>query len=194
MIVAAAAAGAPASGDCQSAGSVPTQGAPLARSPREVLPVPVPDPRIVIHKKERELELYSGERLLRVYRIGLGLAPEGTKFREGDRRTPEGEYYVSSKNNRSQFYLFLGISYPNAHDAARGLQEKLISEPQYREILAASHRKKQPPQNTALGGNVGIHGNGSGSDWTWGCVALEDEHIRELFNAAGVGTPVTILP
>jgi lipoprotein-anchoring transpeptidase ErfK/SrfK len=37
-----------------------------------------------------------------------------------------------------------------------------------------------------------IHGNGSQSDWTWGCVALDDKDIRELFDAVPIGTPVTI--
>ncbi|MEP6636389.1 MAG: L,D-transpeptidase [Acidobacteriota bacterium] len=35
---------------------------------------------------------------------------------------------------------------------------------------------------------------GAGSDWTWGCVALENEDIKELFGAVPVGTPVTIRP
>jgi len=41
---------------------------------------------------------------------------------------------------------------------------------------------------------IDIHGHGSSSDWTWGCVALENEDIRELFDAVNVGTPVTIQP
>ena len=49
-----------------------------------------------------------------------------------------------------------------------------------------------PPQKTALGGEVYIHGNGSQSDWTWGCVALDDKDIRELFDAVTVNTKVMI--
>jgi lipoprotein-anchoring transpeptidase ErfK/SrfK len=49
-----------------------------------------------------------------------------------------------------------------------------------------------PLQNTRLGGELFIHGNGSQSDWTWGCVALDDKDIRELFDSVPVGTPVTI--
>jgi lipoprotein-anchoring transpeptidase ErfK/SrfK len=60
--------------------------------------------------------------------------------------------------------------------------------------LRALKTKKTPPQNTALGGDIYIHGNGAGSDWTWGCVALENEDIRELFDATRVGTPVVIEP
>ena len=51
-----------------------------------------------------------------------------------------------------------------------------------------------PPQNTHLGGDIYIHGNGAQSDWTWGCVALENQDVRELFQAVSIGTPVTIQP
>src|SRR5215471_6079138 len=151
-------------------------------------------PRIVVRKSERRLLLYSGDKLVRTYRVGLGLSPVGDKVREGDRRTPEGNFYIFTKNDKSSFYLSLGISYPNAAAAERGLRDGLISKSQYDTILAALSARKAPPQNTRLGGDIYIHGNGSGSDWTWGCVALENEDIRELFNLVGVGTPVSIRP
>lgn len=115
-------------------------------------------------------------------------------MRSGDHRTPEGEYYIFTKNNKSAFYLSLGISYPNIAHAERGLRDGLITRAQYEAIMRANKAKRTPPQNTRLGGTIYIHGNGASSDWTWGCVALENEDIRELFNAISVGTPVTILP
>jgi Uncharacterized protein conserved in bacteria len=51
-----------------------------------------------------------------------------------------------------------------------------------------------PPQKTALGGEIYIHGSGSASDWTRGCIALEDEEMKELFDAVPVGAPVEIKP
>jgi hypothetical protein len=39
-----------------------------------------------------------------------------------------------------------------------------------------------------------IHEMAQRSDWTWGCVALENEDIEELYQAIPVGTPVTIKP
>jgi len=132
--------------------------------------------------------------LERTYRIGLGLSPVGDKIREGDRRIPEGEFYILTRNTKSAFYLSLGLSYPNAAHAERGLRDGLISRAQYDTIIHALRAKKAPPQNTPLGGQIYIHGNGSRSDWTWGCVALENEDIRELFDAVSVGTPVTIQP
>jgi murein L,D-transpeptidase YafK len=161
---------------------------------RPALKLPLKDPRIVVSKSERRLELYADGKLVRTYRIGLGLNPVPDKQRQGDRATPQGEFYVFTKNDKSAFYLSLGISYPNAEDAARGLRDHLISRAQHDAIVKAIKRKATPPQNTALGGDIYIHGNGASSDWTWGYVALENEDIRELFGAVPVGTPVTIKP
>lgn len=157
-------------------------------------PQPLSSPRIVIKKADRKLFLYSGERLVRTFRIALGLHPVGNKVRAGDRRTPEGDFYVFTKNDKSAYYLSLGISYPNVPHAERGLRDGLITKAQYDAIIQALDAKKAPPQNTKLGGDIYIHGNGSSRDWTWGCVALEDDDIRELFDAVAVGTPVTIMP
>jgi len=163
-------------------------------SQRQPLKLPLANPRIVVSKSQRRLELYSDGKLVRTYKVGLGLNPVPDKVRQGDRATPEGEFYVFTKNDKSAFYLSLGISYPNAAHAERGLRDKLITKSQYDTIMQALEAHKTPPQNTKLGGDIYIHGNGAGSDWTWGCVALENEDIRELFNAVAVGTPVTIKP
>lgn len=154
----------------------------------------IKSPRILVRKAERKLLLYSDNKLVRTYPIGLGLSPVGDKVRQGDRRTPEGDFYVFTKNDKSAFYLSLGISYPNAAHAERGLRDGLITRAQYDSITRALKARKTPPQNTLLGGDIYIHGNGAGSDWTWGCVALEDRDVRELFQAIPVGTPVRIEP
>ena len=155
---------------------------------------PIDKPHIVVYKKARKLELYSGKTLVRTYRVGLGFSPVADKQREGDGATPEGEFYVFVKNNKSAYYLSLGISYPNAEDADRGLRDGLITRAQHAAIHEAIRKKKAPPQYTKLGGLIYIHGNGSRSDWTWGCVALEDNEMKELYDAVTVGTPVTIKP
>jgi len=156
------------------------------------LKLPLVSPRIVVKKAERKLLLYSDGNLVRTYHVGLGLSPVGDKVREGDRRTPEGDFYIFTKNDKSAFYLSLGVSYPNAAHAARGLRDGLITRAQYESIISALNAKQAPPQNTKLGGDIYIHGNGARSDWTWGCVALENDDVRELFNAVPVGTPVRI--
>ncbi len=172
------------------------RGDPIAAQPdpRSPLKLPLVKPRIVIKKGQRQLLLFSDKKLLRTYRIGLGSSPIGDKVREGDRRTPEGDFYIFTKNDKSAYYLSLGVSYPNAAHAERGLRDGLITKGQYDAIMHALKAKKGPPQNTALGGDIYIHGNGAQSDWTWGCAALENDDIRELFAAVTVGTPVTIEP
>jgi murein L,D-transpeptidase YafK len=161
---------------------------------RVALKLPLVDPRIVVLKSKRQLKLYSAGSLVRTYKVGLGLNPLDDKQRQGDRATPEGEFYIFTKNNKSAYYLSLGVSYPNVEDAERGLRDGFISRAQHDAIVKAIKRKAAPPQHTALGGDIYIHGNGAGSDWTWGCVALENEDIRELYDAVRVGTPVTIKP
>ena len=161
---------------------------------RPPLKLPLRDPKIVVKKEGRQLLLFSDGKVVRAYHVGLGLSPVGDKVRRGDRRTPEGDFYIFTKNAKSQFYLSLGLSYPNGPHADRGLRDGLITHAQYDAIMRALRAKKGPPQNTLLGGDIYIHGNGAQSDWTWGCVALENQDIRELFDSVNVGTPVKIEP
>ncbi len=150
------------------------------------------NPCIVISKSARRLKLYSGDKLLHTYRVGLGFSPVKDKTKEGDGATPEGEFYVFTKNPESAYYLSLGISYPNIEDAKRGLRTKLLTTEQYQQILDAIQNKSMPPQDTPLGGQIYIHGRGSRKDWTWGCVALDDKDMKVLFDAVQVGTRVLI--
>jgi len=151
-------------------------------------------PRLVVRKEARVLELYDGSRLVKTYSVVLGFAPEGDKEKEGDGKTPEGEFYVFTKNAKSQFHLSLGISYPAKDDAIRGLQSGVISKTEHDDIAKAIDSRKMPPQKTALGGEIYIHGGGTASDWTWGCVAMNNQEIEELFEAVPVGTRVEIRP
>jgi len=157
------------------------------------LKLPLANPHIEVSKGKRELRLYDGTKLLRTYHVGLGFSPVEDKVRAGDGRTPEGEFYVCVKNANSKFYLSLGISYPNIEDADRGLRDDLVTKRQRNQIAEAITAGKRPPWGTKLGGEIFIHGNGSSNDWTWGCVAVEDAEIKELFNAVPMGTRVRIV-
>jgi len=152
------------------------------------------NPRLVVKKSERTLEVFDNEKLVKTYKIVLGFAPDGDKEQEGDGKTPLGEFYVFTKNDQSKFYLSLGLSYPSIDDAARGLRENLISIDEHDAIVKAVNEGKMPPQNTRLGGEIYIHGGGTAKDWTWGCMALENEEMKELFEAVPVGARITILP
>jgi murein L,D-transpeptidase YafK len=152
------------------------------------------NPSIMVLKAKRELVVYLGHKPVRTYRIALGFNPTGTKIEEGDGRTPEGEYYVCSKNPKSNYHLSLGLSYPNEVDAERGLKAGLITKEQYDEIASAIRRSERPSWYTKLGGEIFIHGGGGSTDWTQGCVAMHNEDIEELYPVIPGGTPVTIRP
>jgi murein L,D-transpeptidase YafK len=158
------------------------------------LELPLKDPRLVVEKGARRLRLYAGGELVRVRRVALGFEPSGDKVRQGDGRTPEGDYKVCMKNPKSNFYLSLGLTYPNEEDAERGLRDGLVTRAQAAAIKRAVRAGRCPAWNTALGGEIFIHGGGAASDWTLGCVALENPEIKELFDALPAGTPVRIDP
>jgi murein L,D-transpeptidase YafK len=151
-------------------------------------------PRIEVFKAKRELQLFDGNKAVKKYRIALGSNPIPPKERRGDRATPEGSYFICHKNPNSRYYLSLCISYPGPADAKRGLKAGLISKKEYKAIVEAFAKRKTPPMNTKLGGDIFVHGNGSSPDWTWGCIALDDSAMKELFRLVPAKTPITIHP
>jgi len=161
---------------------------------RCAMPEEVGEPGIVVYKSGRLLELWDGTSLCGRWPVGLGWDPEGHKQVEGDGKTPEGSYYVCTRNGASRFYLSLGVSYPGAEDARRALEAGRIQERTYNVIAEANEKLRQPPWDTALGGEIMIHGNGSGSDWTAGCVAVDNEVMDILWRCCPIGTPITIYP
>ncbi|MFV0464581.1 MAG: murein L,D-transpeptidase family protein [Lachnospiraceae bacterium] len=157
------------------------------------------EPYIVIVKSERTLSLYQPNgSVTAVYSVGLAQNPIGAKEKEGDKKTPEGEYYICVKNEESRFHRALGLSYPNIQDAERGLASDLISEAQKNSIVSSINAGIQPDWYTPLGGEIMIHGQkgdlGSQSDWTTGCIALNNEDIDSLWDQVELGTIVIIKP
>ena len=144
--------------------------------------------RIVIEKSARRLTVEGdeGENLFSCP-IALGSCPTGPKEREGDGRTPEGGYFVCLKK-RGKYGPSLGVSYPNEADARRnGAAEELIAC-----IRQRAAQKQRPPWGTALGGEIYIHGGGTESDWTAGCVALNDADAEALYALVPLGTEIMI--
>ncbi|MEO7988152.1 MAG: L,D-transpeptidase family protein [Chryseolinea sp.] len=109
-------------------------------------------------KKEELLEVWIKEKgkeeftLLQTYPFCASSGTLGPKRKEGDMQIPEGIYYLNHFNPLSNFYLSLGVNYPNASD-------KILSD------------KNHP------GGNIYIHGNCV----TIGCIPLTDDKIKELY-------------
>lgn len=152
------------------------------------------NPKLVIYKSQRRLEVHEGKSISKTYPIVLGFDAIGTKIKQGDGKTPEGEYLLVVKNPNSAFYRSLGLNYPAKPDAERGLKDGLIDAKQKKSIDQAAKAQRLPPQNTQLGGDIFIHGGGIGWDWTHGCIALTNEDMKELYEGLPEGTPVSILP
>jgi murein L,D-transpeptidase YafK len=137
--------------------------------------------RIVIVKSAHTMTLMARGHVLRVYKVALGRGGAGPKVRAGDNKTPEGEYAIDRKIEKSRFHLALHISYPNAVD-----------------------RERARKAGVDPGGAIEIHGlmNGLGwlgpvqhdVDWTEGCIAVSNSQIDEIWRMVPVGTPVEIKP
>ncbi len=158
------------------------------------------DLTIYVKKSDKYLSLFLDGKLLKTYPVELGDSGPGDKRVAGDHKTPEGTFYVTEKLQIQPSDEFLGtrwlrLSYPNAEAANRGLEQGLINRFTYDQITEAIANLGTPPQNSALGGGVGIHGGSRaslGSNWTYGCVGLTNQSIEEFYNYVKVGTPVVI--
>ena len=145
---------------------------------------------IVIEKSRRLLTLLDekGQCHFRAP-IALGICPLGPKRFSGDGKTPEGKYFVCLKK-RGKYGPSLGISYPSLSDAeAAGASAEIC-----RCISERAAQGLRPPWGTALGGEIYIHGGGTKTDWTAGCIALNDADAEALYALIPIGTDIRILP
>ena len=136
---------------------------------------------VLVKKSERKLYLLDHGRPFKEYKVALGKAPRGHKMREGDKRTPEGRYVLDFKNENSDYYKSIRISYPNTVDSA----------------LARRFGYKP-------GGAIMIHGQRQEAEyspyvmqafnWTDGSIAVTNDEMDEIWAAVEVGTPIEILP
>ncbi|WP_298968870.1 L,D-transpeptidase family protein [uncultured Roseobacter sp.] len=131
---------------------------------------------VVVNKGQRRMHLLHHVSLLKSYDINLGFAPIGHKQIEGDGRTPEGVYRIDRRNPNSQFHLSLGISYPNVNDVA-----------------AAKAMGK------SAGGDIFIHGQknpfrADKKDWTWGCIAVSNDEMEEIYAMVPNDTLIALNP
>jgi murein L,D-transpeptidase YafK len=111
-------------------------------------------------KESSELELWALNAtskkyvLIHTYAICAKSGELGPKRKEGDGQVPEGFYSIARFNPFSNYYLSLGVSYPNQSDR----------------ILGGKNR---------LGGDIFIHGDCV----TIGCLPLTNTFIKELYVA-----------
>jgi murein L,D-transpeptidase YafK len=158
------------------------------------------DVRIFIDTNKRTLQVLEGDRVVATF-TGIAIGRYGkTYFKtRGDNKTPLGNFRIGWIGKETRYHRFLGLSYPDREAADRALVDGRIDEAQWQEIRRAVQAGKTPPQHTPLGGNIGIHGVGSGDlevhreyNWTNGCVALTNAQIDILAQWAHIGTPVEI--
>lgn len=143
------------------------------------LPASAMADKVLVLKAERKLLLMKGDEVLKTYSISLGGSPVGPKIREGDSRTPEGNYVLDRHNSHSQYHKSIHISYPNPEDLAR------------------AKKLGVPP-----GGDLFIHGEPNDyhgpsdqlGDWTDGCIAVSNAAMDEIWRAVPNGTPIEIKP
>ena len=158
---------------------------------------------IEVNKKKRVLTVREGDHVRATFPIALGRGGPGDKRKLGDRKTPIGTYRIVGVDNGTAFDTFLRLNYPNVKDAFYGLKSRLISRREFDRIVTALRNNQVPPQNTRLGGAIGIHGLGEETpekvhiqnklDWTQGCIALRNHDLHELRSFVDVGTRVVII-
>jgi murein L,D-transpeptidase YafK len=119
---------------------------------------------IVVKKQSNQLIVYGNNKAVKLY-CATGKV-SGKKHFQGDRKTPEGVYYITSGFRSEVTYKSLKLSYPNANDRAY-----------------ARKYKKSP------GGDICIHGFTHGmtklyhrlNNWTCGCIALTNKEMDAIF-------------
>ena len=142
--------------------------------PPSLLPAAQQADALHVYKAQRRLDLLRDGRVIATYRIVLGGAPVGHKRQQGDQRTPEGDYRITYRNERSRFHLSLRISYPNEAD-----------------------RRQAVARGVDPGGDIMIHGAtppGSRVDWTEGCIAVTNAEMDAIWQRVPAGTPIRIAP
>ena len=136
---------------------------------------------VLVEKGDRELHLMRDGSIFRTFDIALGIQPRGDKQQEGDFRTPEGRYVLDSRNQNSEYFLSIHISYPNQQD-----------------------RREARAMGVDPGGAIMVHGQPNTptrseayyrtQDWTNGCIALSNSDMIDIWLMTGENTPIEIRP
>ena len=132
---------------------------------------------MIVNKSKRLLLLYNNGVPFKTYNVGIGRNGSLDKLHAGDNSTPEGKYRVIKKISASRYHKALLINYPDEDDRRNFINAK---------------KKGIIPAGIRIGGLIEIHGGGKDS-MTYGCIAMENNAIDDIFRLVPVGTPVTIV-
>ena len=141
---------------------------------------PIAD-KVIIEKAARKLHLFQDGKAFRTFKVALGIRPVGDKKKEGDFKTPEGSYLLDGRNQNSDFFLAIHVSYPS--EADRREARRLGADP---------------------GGAIMIHGQPNvptrseayyrTRDWTNGCIAVSNSDMIDIWLMTDENTPIEIRP
>ncbi len=141
---------------------------------------PIAD-KVLVEKADRKLHLLKGGVAIRSFDIALGIRPVGDKEREGDFKTPEGNYLLDARNPDSEYFLAIHVSYPDSLDRAEARKNGVDP-----------------------GGAIMIHGQPNDptrseayyrtQDWTNGCIAVSNSDMIDIWLMTAENTPIEIRP
>ena len=156
--------------------------------------------RILIDTKALTLKVMQGDQeTLTFSNIAIGRYGTDTDRRRGDNKTPLGYFTIAWITDDTSFHRFFGFRYPSKEYAERAFRAGRLDKKTWNTIRQAFASGRLPPQDTVLGGNLGIHGIGRGNvnvheqyNWTNGCIALTNDQVDRLTKWISVGTSVEI--
>lgn len=140
---------------------------------------------IIVDKSDNTLTVYDSEDWIVQYPCTFGSDDLGDKMTQGDRRTPEGKFHITSKYYHKKWNRFLMLDYPTKSDYEKFNQRKAAG------LI---------PRDAKIGGDIGIHGTWRHEEWavenlqpwTQGCVSMKNEDVKELYDMIAPGTVVII--
>lgn len=156
--------------------------------------------RIVIDTKASTLQVLQDDREMLIFSdIAIGRYGTSLDRRRGDNTTPLGHFKIAWITEDTSFHRFFGFNFPTKEYVDRAFRSGQLDKKTRNKIYKALAAGRLPPQNTILGGSLGIHGIGKGDisvheqyNWTNGCVALTNDQIDLLTVWVRIGTPVEI--
>ena len=156
--------------------------------------------RILIDTKALTLKVMQDDQEMVTFSdIAIGRYGADMNRQRGDNKTPLGHFTIDWITDDTPYYRFFGFRYPSREYAERAFKAGYLDKKTWNRIRWALATGRLPPQDTILGGYLGIHGIGNGDkkiheqyNWTNGCVALTNEQIDRLTDWIKVGTPVEI--
>ncbi|MEG4284379.1 L,D-transpeptidase [Microcoleus sp. A006_D1] len=142
---------------------------------------------ILVEKSKYRLTVYDNKKPIKSYPVVFGSNPAGDKLKAGDSRTPEGIFSIKDLYPHAAWSKFLWLDYPTKQSWRKHIKGKQAGTIKW---------------NDSVGSEVGIHGVPANSkkiiknrsNWTLGCVSLENKDVEELYQFVQKGTKVEIIP